>query len=194
MALITQSGAVTGRRRPHSYLDIINTQAPYLPYYKQAEAEQENWRKTHDLDKERLGLERRRLAEETDLSNRRLAMTAQHYRDLEKQGKKAATMGWANVGLGAGLGLADLLSSPELPVLPGNVPDVTEKISSGLYDVATDPGGGFRVSDIPLPEGGTKFDIPYVPEFIERPLEWMYDFGSDIYEGAIDIFKDIIPW
>ena len=178
MAITTQGGAVTGRRRPPNYLDIINAQAPYLPYYKEAEDKQKQWQKGHNLEK-------RALRERTDLENRRLDMTAGHYRDLKKRGRRSERMGWANVGLGAGLGLADLLNTPDLP---------TDVIQSSDYSPSlTEPLSGYE-HGVGGPPGGTEFDIPFVPEFIEDPIEKVWDWGSSIYEGASDFISDIFDW
>jgi hypothetical protein len=180
----TQQSAVTGKRQRPRYVDIINAQAPYLPYYRELE-DKEKWRERgYQLDKERLGHERDIGERTLDLSERDLSLRAKHYRDLEKQSKKARRMGWANIGMSTGLGLADLLSSPELS---------TEDILEQDYStVVTEPLSGYEhsVGGVPTP-GGTEWDIPFVPEFIENPLEKIWDIGTDIYESASEFISSL---
>lgn len=150
---LEQMRAVLGRRIKPRYTAAINAQLPYLPALKAREEDVKYRSKMYGLGQDRLG-------------------------ELKQQGQTAKRLGYANIGLGAGLGLMKAI----------NAPDIATIGEETALDTVT--GGGLEnISDI----SRTVAEADYVPEGAATGLtDYVPDFLKTLYDDTIGSLFDTI--
>lgn len=139
--------AVTGRKVPTNYVDIINAQSPYLPAlyrqrdedkYRQQQIELEE--KGLALDEESLAQKERELATMTELEREALEQS-------KKQARQANLISLGNLGVKAGLGIygdkiKDFVggTSKEALPTPEKISEVTALTGASPVEMVTKGG------------------------------------------------------
>ena len=161
----TQMQALAGGKRfKYPYVQEINSRKNYLPQLN-AQKKEDTYRN------QAFGLERRGLAQNKELALQGLALQEEANDEQKKAQKRANMLGYANMGIGAGLGVAGL----------GNDMDwwgkgADSKISGGAIDLS-------GLSELGTPSSFIK------PE--TQALSGETDFWSDIGNDIWDPLKNI---
>ena len=220
---LNQLQAVTNRRIKPNYIDIINAQTPYLPGTYQQKEDTAYRDKVFDQNQQSLDISSKGLTQANEIALRNEALAQQGLYDQKKQleeqkkqNKRAQTLGWANTGLSAGLGLAGLyqgsksladnikpdLSGVVKTVMPSVTPDMFSEFSTGASSIAeggvsdwwdfggqgSTPSGGF-LSDIG--QGATDFATDIGTGLTDYIVDPIKKIGSSIWDAG-DSFLDSI--
>ena len=165
-----------GRKFKRPYVEEINARTPFLPQLY-AQKKQDEYRD------QMYGVEQQKLA-----------MNQEMIEDAKKRNKTARNLGYANIGLGAGLGLL------------GNWEDIStgtkslfDTVGSWIKPEEAFPTGSSTPIQAPIDIATGGFDEYISP--ILRQLNPVWDIGSGLFEGitgpALDIdwgldFSDMI--
>jgi len=174
---LEQLRAVMNRKIRPKYVDAINAQTPYLPSLYQQKADTEYQNKLYDQNE-------RNLAQQTEISNRNYGLAQDQLEANKDQAKKARKLGYANIGLGAATGLANLYqASKPLDIGTSELANVTTEVlpdSASLWDfgsgAASDAVSGFSSS----------------PEYSEFSSGFSSGAGNNFFGGVGDVVSDYV--
>lgn len=164
---LAQMGALTGSNKfKRPYVEEINARTPYLPMLHQQRSEEQYRDKMYGLEKQGLALESDALKE------------------AKKRNKTARNLGYANIGLGAGLGLLnnfDSIKSGVSSMFPtGSAIDVGDALG-GVSSIS--PGQDF---------GGITDSISPVWDWADAYIEPFRQAGSAAWDATSGLFDSIV--
>jgi hypothetical protein len=146
-----------GRRIRRPYIDEINARTPYLPQLynikRQEQMHRENW-----------ALEQKAMAQQKEFETKRLNMMEEQSREARKRNRTARNLGYAGLGLQAGMGAWNIAGQPSLSDIGSWFSGGSASGLGGVQEAS--PGQSFGVDDF---GGGLYDDI--VSEFLD------IDFG-----------------
>lgn len=200
MALTTQQQAVTGRKIPSYYTDIINAMTPYLPESYAQKEESEHQEEMYQLSLDELALAEDELTAYKESIAMQDALAQEALSEQKKQGETSELMGWLGLGMSGVSGVIDAMGGIDV------LKDIIPSGESEMYDYINELG----ITDPVLREAATSSLTSPVSEFIEGiPVigdiydvgtdiigaivpDFIKDLGSDIYESIGDIFDQFI--
>jgi len=181
---LEQMYALTGGgrfRRP--YVNEINARKQYLPNIYAQRKEDVYRDKTY-------ALQQQALEQGSNIARKNLAMQQKALDEQKKAQKRANILGYANIGLGAGLGIAGLGS--DLGWWGKDETPVANDIVSGIGGIGTSPLGEVARSVAQNNVPGTSGITDYLGDIgnavwdpIKKTGEAAWDFGTGIYDSIV---------
>ena len=171
MGLEQMSAISPGSRYKRPYVDEINARTPYLPMLYQQKKQDEYRDKMYSLDEEKL-------AQDREFGLKNLDMQRDIQEEAKKRNKLARNLGYANIGLGAGLGVL-------------NNWDTIKQGATSLFPSLGESGVvDFDWSDAftSAPQASVSPDLSSVAA---SPIEWVSESATDY---IIDPLKQAGSW
>ena len=177
---LAQLAGLTGKKIAPGYVPQINAQVPFLADIYGQKKEQSYLDKSNQIATDRLALD-------TRLGEQGLALAKKQQEQADKYQKKAQRLGYLNVGLNTGLGLADLASSFNWGQPVSETPGALQV--SDAMDILNATGGN-SASGYSSPVS-TALSSSGGGDILKQFGTGVLDFGKGIYDNTIGKIIDL---
>lgn len=182
---LQQLQALSGKRVKTPYVPQINAQTPYLPQIYGQKRTQAYQDRSNQLNQSRFDLEKR-------LGEQGLELARKEAKDAEKARKKAQRLGYLNVGLNTGLGLAGLASSYDFGGGGSSASDAILSVPEATDILSAMGAGSSPVSSSVSAPAENLTEGFFDGNVLNKIGTGIFDFGKGLYDSTIGNIIDFI--